>query len=424
MVRFRVVLFASVVFGLLFFAFLTYIMPRAFSSSTEYVGVTGRYRTDELPVSILSLVGEGLTKISEDGSVVPGLAESWETSEDGKVWTFHLALGRSWHDKSPVTASTIQYSYEDTTIERPDEKTVRFILNSPFSPFAAVVSRPTFKRGLLGTGEWKVTAVKLASQYVERITLKNDKNQKRIIRFFPTEEGTKNAYMLGEIDTIADAIDPAPFDSWVNSEIYEHVRRDRIVAVFFNNEAEAFKGPGNKPLRQALSYAIEKNQFKGPRALGPISPESWAYNPLVKDYAYDLERARELVKDISGVEINLTTTPSLLPVAETIANSWKEIGVTTNVQVVSVLPEDFQAFLAIYDIPRDPDQYAFWHTTQTSTNISNYSNPRIDKLLEDGRVTLNQEERKKIYLDFQRFLLEDAPAVFLYHPISFEIHRK
>ena len=93
-------------------------------------------------------------------------------------------------------------------------------------------------------------------------------------------------------------------------------------------------------------------------------------------------------------------------------------------QVTSSFPDEYSAFLAIYEIPSDPDQYFLWHSTQTATNVSKYSNQRIDKLLEDGRTTTDQDERKKIYLDFQRFLLEDAPATFLVHPISYTIARK
>jgi peptide/nickel transport system substrate-binding protein len=186
-----------------------------------------------------------------------------------------------------------------------------------------------------------------------------------------------------------------------------------------------FKGPENKALRQALSYAIDKTSFAGPRALGPISPGSWAYNPLVKDYAYDVARARDLVENLeTELRVNLATSPPLLGVAESIAVFWAELGVKTDVHVVSILPEEYDAFLAIYDVAHDPDQYALWHTTQTQINISKYSNPRIDKLLEDGRVELDFEERRRLYLDFQRFLLEDAPAVFLYHPMSYTITRK
>ena len=91
--------------------------------------------------------------------------------------------------------------------------------------------------------------------------------------------------------------------------------------------------------------------------------------------------------------------------------------------MITSVPVDYDAFLATVDIPKDPDQYSLWHSTQATTNISKYKNPRIDKLLEDGRTELDQDTRKKIYLDFQRFLVEDVPAIFLYHPIFYTISR-
>jgi peptide/nickel transport system substrate-binding protein len=184
-----------------------------------------------------------------------------------------------------------------------------------------------------------------------------------------------------------------------------------------------------KSLRQALTYAIDKKSFEGERAYGPISPDSWAYNPQVKTYSYDPDRAKELIEELpeeqtANMEIKLVTTPVLLPQAEKIAKFWEEVGVKTVLQVSSGVPADYQALLAVFDIPKDPDQYSIWHSTQPATNISNYQSPRIDKLLEDGRLELITEERRKIYLDFQRYLVEDSPAAFLYHPISYTVNRK
>lgn len=122
--------------------------------------------------------------------------------------------------------------------------------------------------------------------------------------------------------------------------------------------------------------------------------------------------------------VNLSTPATLLDEADMIRKNWEAIGVKVNIQVVPTKPADYQAFLIIHDIPQDPDQYAMWHSTEEATNISKYKSARIDKLLEEGRVELNADNRKKIYLDFQRFLNEDAPAAFLYHPISYTISRK
>ena len=73
--------------------------------------------------------------------------------------------------------------------------------------------------------------------------------------------------------------------------------------------------------------------------------------------------------------------------------------------------------------PPDPDQYFLWHSEQP-TNFTRYKNTRIDSLLEKGRKTLDQQERTTIYQEFQQFLLEDPPAIFLRHLQSFELQRK
>jgi peptide/nickel transport system substrate-binding protein len=80
--------------------------------------------------------------------------------------------------------------------------------------------------------------------------------------------------------------------------------------------------------------------------------------------------------------------------------------------------------LTVWSPPPDPDQYYFWHSTQEVGNITHYKNVRIDKLLEDGRKTLNINERKKIYKDFQRIIMDDHPALFIYYPYSYTIEKK
>lgn len=425
--RFRGIVFIGIIVGLLIFSAARFLFPYFLPAELTVSGRSGRYHTEDLPLDIITLIGEGLTNVDSSGEVYPGLASSWTESEDGTVWTFKIDTQKVWHDGTKVLSSDINYEFQDATIERPDEETIVFRLNTPFSPFPLVVSRPTFKRGLLGTGDWRVTDIDLANEYIEKLVLVNDNNEKHVIRFYPTEEAVKTAFQLGEIDEIEDLLDPYPFNEWDTIQVQQIVDNDRFVAVFFNNESEIFAG--NKQLRQALSYAIDKNDFNAPRALGPISPESWAYNPQIKDYAYDTKRAIELLDEIpsemrENLSFTLTTSPVLLTTAEKIANYWREIGVNVNVNVVSVLPEQYDAFLAIYNIPRDPDQYSMWHGSQLSTNLSKLSNRRINLLLEEGRLELDQQERKRIYLDFQRFLLEEAPAVFLYHPYSFRIVRK
>lgn len=433
--RFRVILVLGVVFGILAFLGLRFILPVFFERKVERIGRTGRYTPTELPPSVLGLVSQGLTKIDTDGSVKPNISDTWEAVDGGKEWRFHIKNNLVWQDGSRLSSADISYNFEDVQIVRPDPSIIVFKLASAFSPFPGVVSKPIFKKGLLGVGDWRVTNLSLAGIYVDTLTIVNKEGDKKIFKFYPTEDRAKLAYKLGEVDRIDDLIDPLPFPTWKTVDVQNSVDEQRYVGVFFNTLDDSLK---DKNLRQALAYAIDKQSlasFVGKqnfkRAYGPLSPNSWAYNPQTKPYEYDVERAKELIEESRqlsdeqkvNLKIKLVTTIPLLKLAEKIANDWKAIGVTTSVSVTQSIPSDFQAFLAIYDIPPDPDQYSTWHP-QGAANISHYTNTRIGKLLEDGRLELDQEKRKKIYFDFQRFLVEDGPVVFLYHPVSYTILRK
>ncbi len=426
--RFRALLVIGVLLGFVFFLSLNFIFPLLFGSTTERIGYAGRFTTDTLPLEVKELIGDGLVTLEVNGTLKPNLATSWEYKDEGKTWVFHLNPNKTWQDGKKVTAQSLNYSFNDVTIETPDTQTIVFKLKEKFSPFPSVVSAPIFKKdSLLGTDNWKVNKLSLVGDLVEYITLQDKQGYKKIIKFYPSEERVKTAFELGEIDKIVDLLDPKPLNDWKTVTLEENSYSNRYVAVFFNTQDPAFDN--NKSLRQALSYAIDKDSLSTSRALGPISPESWAFNPQIKDYDFDAKRAKELLNDIpkeqrDKLAIKLSTTSNLRTEAEMIAKNWNDIGVKTTINLTSGIPNEYQAFLAIYDSPYDPDQYVTWHSSQQATNISKYSDPRIDKLLEDGRLETDINRRKITYFDFQRFLLEDAPAAFLYHPISYTIIRK
>jgi peptide/nickel transport system substrate-binding protein len=430
--RFKGVILLATFVGVLSFFIVYFISIMTFKNKTDVIGITGRYHAEDLPIVILQLIGDGLTKVKEDGTVEPSLALSWETPDRGKVWVFNLKDNIYWHNGELVNALNINYNFSDVEIKKEDDNSISFLLKEPFSPFPSVVSKPVFIKGLIGTGEWSVSNIKIVSTYVQDLLLKrelnNDQNEtiEKLFKFYPTEERTKLAFKLGEIDIIEESINPKPFDSWNNVDIEKRANDSQIVTVFFNYSDPVLS---DKKLRQALYYAIDKNSFDGERAISPISKSSWAHNPQVKKYSFNIDRSHELIEDLSGeiksgLNINLISAPPLLHVAEDIADYWSRVGIETTIKVSSVVPDDFQAYLTIFQTPKDPDQYSLWHTTQTSTNVSNYSNVRIDKLLEDGRTELVTEERRRYYLDFQRFLLEDVPALFLYYPNQYKIIRK
>jgi len=411
--------------GTFFFIYKVFNFPR---ENIERIGLVGKFTVQELPYEIQRLVGGGLTKINPDGSVEPDMAESWEVKNDGKEYWFKIKDNLFWQDKKPLTAFDINLKFTDVAITVIDKKTIKFLLKEPFSPFPTILIKPIFKKGLVGTGEYRFKSIKKNGQIVEKIVLvpvKNKNKPKMVFRFYPTEVAARIGFKLGEIDILREIVRPEELLKWKNVEISPQVKFNRFVVVFFNTNDPKL---GDKSNRQALAYAIKK-RWK-PRALNSIDPSSWAYNQDVKPYNYDQENAKKLLENTTNgenkeslKEIELSTLSSLLPVAEEIKKDWEALGITTKIRVVSAPSDDFQALLATQEVPPDPDQYFFWHSTQ-ATNISNYKSPKIDKLLEDGRKEQDQEKRKNIYQDFQKFLVEETPVAFLFHPTVYTISKR
>ena len=185
----------------------------------------------------------------------------------------------------------------------------------------------------------------------------------------------------------------------------------------------------NNGLRNATSPAGVATRSDKPagdgRALGPESPKSWAFNPKVKPYDYSLDTAKSLLENLqTDFTLELITTPTYQALAEKIKTSWEQLGITVKIKVLN-LPDtnNYDALLVGQQIPQDPDQYLLWHSTQVG-NITGYQNAKVDKLLEDGRKEVDPAKRKEIYLDFQRFLVEDTPAAFISYLDSVTIKRK
>lgn len=405
----------------------------------QKIGRVGQFTLTTLPQDIQRLISSGLTDITPQGTATPALALKWDITDDGQSYTFTLKDNLFWHDGRPFQAADVTYNLPDTETNILSSHTLQFKLKEPFSPFPTILTTPLFRQtksitkilkrsrsDLVGIGSHQVTQVKKRGPYLESLTLEAS-TEKRTYKFYTTETAAILGFKLGETNSLENIIDPSPLSGWKNISLTPTIHLDRYVAVFFNTQDSYLS---DKNFRQALSYAIPDKPSGELRALNSIHPQSWAYNPQVKDYAPNLDRAKQLISDISQEEkdfspsLRLDTTLAYLSLAEKIKASWEKLGVTTDVRVITFPPPDFQALLAVHQIPPDPDQYTFWHSTQTQTNLTRLQNPKIDKLLEDGRKTLDPAKRKEIYQDFQRFLLEESPAAFLFYQTTYTISRK
>lgn len=414
------------------FLFLNYF-PKIPFFQQDSIGVVGAYTFDTLPNSITDLVSMGLTTITKDGVVKPAVATSWKIENEGKKYTFILNKNVTFTDGTKLKSNLITYSFKDAVIERPDHNTIVFNLKDNFSPFLVSISnsRPIFKEGYIGVGKYKIKNIKLNGNFIESLTLvsRENKYKIKIYNFYPSQDALKLAFALGEIthaEGLSDTkFQDTSFSTFPNVKTQKTTNYRQLVTIFYNTKDKVLS---DSKVRGALSYALPDTFVSGERNYGPFPTFSWAHSDIVFDRKHDISHAQLLLKAAfpdkkTDVSLILKTLPKYKDTAEKVKKAWEELGIKTKIEVVDTLPTTFQAFLGDFTVPRDPDQYILWHSDQEK-NITRYSNLRIDKLLEDGRKITDRNERKKIYDDFQKYLLADSPASFLYFPYEYTIKKK
>ena len=240
----------------------------------------------------------------------------------------------------------------------------------------------------------------------------------------------------------------------------EELKLPRYFGVFFNQNEN--KTLSDKNVRLALNYGTDKKDIinkildgKGMETNSPMIGEVLDIAGDFKKYDYDLEKAKKFLADsgwgnpddkgiLSKTEkaksnkdkpatekltIRLTTPAwsELSNVANLLKEQWAKIGVEL---VIEVLPTQdlqqiikgrgYQMLLFGEILNIDPDPFSLWHSSQKrdpGLNLALYDNKTVDDLLEKARQTLNPLERVKQYQDFQKLVVEDVPAIFLYNPL-------
>lgn len=398
-------------------------------------GIAGSYERETIPQEILQKVSHGLTKVDQQGTVRPDLAKSWEIQDDGKTYIFHLKNNIKFSDGTPFTSHLVNYDFTDVSVHRPDDYTIIYTLQDAYAPFLITVARPILHKGYIGTGEYTINNIELNGDFIESLQLLSTKSRftTETYIFYPSSDALKIAFTLGEITRATGLTDTtiknASLDTFPNIEKAKRVNYNQLVTVFYNTKDPLLS---DKRVRNGLSYALPDVFPMGERAYHPYSPKTKYYNTEYATKRQDLEHAKllldtslEQASSSALPELELKTLTKYKKTAQLIADTWKQVGVVIKVQEVETIPDDFQMYLGDFNVPKDPDQYTLWHSRQIgSRNITKFDNKRIDKLLEDGRTQINADERLRIYLDFQKYLIDETPASFLYFPYEYEFMRK
>ncbi len=308
--------------------------------------------------------------------VVPGLAEKWDISADGLVYTFHLRKGVKWHSNKAFTPSrdfnaddvifgiqrqwiendpyykvtSTNHSYFNDmgmpkllkSVDKVDDYTVKFTLNKPEAPFLANLAMPyaavqskEYALAMLkaGTPE-KTDQEPIGTGPFSLVQYQKD----AVIRYkaFPKYWGGK-----AKIDDLVYAITPDASVRWAklqkgechvmpypNPADLEAIRKDPNIQVLeqpglnvgylaFNTQKKPFD---DVRVRKAISMAINKKAIIDGVYLGtavaaknPIPPSMWSYNDAIKDDVYDPDAAKKLLAD-AGFPNGLTTDVWAMPV--------------------------------------------------------------------------------------------------------------
>ncbi len=402
------------------------------NANTVSEGFIGTYQAHDLPDPVLKLLSQGLVTLDQTGRVKPQLAEKWEVNSDATNFKFRLKDNLKWADGTLLKSTDLSFKIEDVEVSYPDEKTINFKLKNAYSPFPTLLTKPLLKKdSLVGMGPYKIATcrnffifprpcVDRSKIFITKIILEPNQSDlpKVVVRFYPNEKTGLTAFSVGEVQSLVGIHDLDSARKNPQADFLQLDSLDRLVAIYYNTKDSVLS---NRSLRQALSYSTPRIENEK-EAKTPFAPTSWAYTDQVNDYKSNMDSAQAALKRAKAStsqeslkkEIVLTTTPQFESLGRRVVKEWQALGLKAVLRIESGIPQNFQALLIAQTIPED--QYSLWHSTQTKTNLTKYASARVDKDLEDARKLLKEEDRKLKYIDFQKTLLEDSPATFLYFP--------
>lgn len=422
---------------LISFIFITFFLhpPKKFFIIEKKVGYVGSFVYPKIPDEILALISNPLLAINDKGEYMPVLLSSWEIKDNFKTYRLILKKSILWNDGHEIFTDDINFNLSEAEVEKIDKKTFLIKFKQPTPNFLKYLTQPILKKNLIGAvGKYKINRYRLKEGIFKEIDLlPNLENLPTISYiFYPTEEEMVIDYKLGRINQmiLKNKNLSDNFKIWKNTKITQMIDFQSMMIVFFNNQKKFFE---NKEFRKILKDGINKNDFReeGVSNSTPISLNSYYFNPLENHSLYSPDLVKEFVtnnflsNNKKNFSLKLYTYYDYYKIAEIIKNQLKEVNIDVSINFIrDKIPDDFDLFLTLWEIPSIEDQYLYWHSQQKTTNISHYNNVRADKDLEELRLKTDVKEKRKIAFELQKLFNDDPPAIFLYQPYIYLIERK
>lgn len=424
---------------------------------------------------LVNLIFSGLMKYNynRDGQLIGDLAESYETLDSGKTYLFHLREAY-WHDGERITADDVVFTiqtvqnpdyksperinWRGVKVEKVDDLTIKFSLEESYAPFLenttfGILPKHIFQEipirnfalaevnlKPVGSGPYKYKNSKINKDgSIQSYTLEANLNYHHppLIKFitflfFNNQKEALEAFKKNKVQGV-NFILAKDKNSFENS--IKRLNLPTYFAVFFNQNKN--KALADKNVRSALALTVNREEMiqkimQGKAALvnSPVFSFQIGYTQDLKVYNFSPEEAVTILEKnkISNLEISLLTSnwPELVQAAELLKENWEKIGVKVNLEIKQanefqdfIRSRDYQALLIGINLRLDPDPFTFWHSSQKrdpGLNFALYDNQNADKLLSEARQNINPGERAKKYQEFQKILIDDLPAIFLFSP--------
>jgi len=407
-------------------------------------------------------------------NIVPQLALSHETSADGKEVTIKLRSGVKFHDGEPFDAEAAKYSLErhltlPTSFRKPelasldhvdvvDPLTIKLVLKSPYSPLlaqltdrAGMMVSPKAAReegdkfGLhpVCAGPYKFVERMQQDRIVfEKFTDYWNKDNVFIDRvvFLPIVDSTVRLANLksGGLDLIERVLATDIKDVRADSRLKLSTALELgYFGITINIGNDKNKGPLSQSakVRQAFDLSIDReaiNQvvYNGEFVPGNqwVNPEHPYYQKVYPVRSRDIAKAKALLKEAGitapiTVDLMVAKNVERETVAQVIQSMAAEAGFDLKIRVTELATAlkqaeagEYQAFILDWSGRIDPDGNSYiFHKSRAPQNYSAYSNPDVDKVLDDARLVTDMAQRKSIYEKMTKSILEDEPIIYLYH---------
>ena len=413
---------------------------------------------------------DGLTRRSEGEAgtpIYPGLAESWEMSDDALTYTFRLRKGVMFRHGTNFTAKDVEFSIQRllnpdlglgprsvirSVIDRMeivDDYTIRFYLKNPSVTLPFVLSTPglqmlphdrteeQFQKEPSGTGPFRFKE-DISGERI--VIVRNDSywddgrpylDEVHLV-VIPETTTAIASLTSGLVDVVGQVgiADIATLSATEGVQVLESPQGNYPIFIM-NVNAEPFS---DLRVRQALKHAVDRSALQKVVLQGrgmimndqPVAP----YSPLwanVPPLAYDVEKSKALLAEAgypNGLEVTLTIaeiTPGIVEAAVVMQETARAAGITININRVPVNTywnEHYMAtpfFVSFWDLISEPDsQLSFQYLSDSPLNESGWSDPRVDALITESRGQRDLALRKQQSAELQQIISSEGGGIIPY----------